>query len=125
MQYNAKTPAQYMDMLEDDWRREKLQQLRRIIKSTAPELREGINYKMLCYADDRGILFHLNAQKGYVSLYVGDAKKIDPDGSLLDGIDVGKGCIRFKKSMPIPESRIEAFLQRTVHLWKQGEDLGC
>jgi hypothetical protein len=32
---------------------------------------------MLSYSDQRGIVFGLNAQKHYVSLYVGDAKKID------------------------------------------------
>jgi uncharacterized protein YdhG (YjbR/CyaY superfamily) len=125
MQYEAKTPSEYMEMLEDDWRREKLEQLRSIIKAKAPEFEEGINYKMLSYGDDKGVVFHLNAQKNYVSLYVGDAKKVDPDGSLLAGIDVGKGCIRFKKSVSIAETRIDEFVERSVDLWNQGEDLSC
>lgn len=97
MQYDVQTPQEYMQMLEDDWRREKLEELRAIIKSCAPELTEGIDYKMLCYRDDKEIVFGLNAQKHYVSLYVGDVTKIDPDGSLLAGLNVGKGCIRFTK----------------------------
>lgn len=125
MQYDAKTPAEYMEMLNDDWRRETLSNLRAIIQSKAPTFDEGIQYKMLSYGDRRGPLFHLNAQKHYVSLYVGDAKKIDPDGSLLNGIDVGKGCIRFKKSVSLSETRIDEFVERAVELWNQGENLGC
>lgn len=125
MQYDAKTPDEYLEMLEDDWRREMLLSLRAIIHSKASNFDEEIHYKMLSYGDSRGPLFHLNAQKHYVSLYVGDAKKIDPDGSLLEGIDVGKGCIRFKKSVSLSETRINEFVARAVELWKQGEDLGC
>ena len=125
MQYDAATANEYIDMLDDDWRLEKLQHLRALIKSTAPGLREGINYKMLCYSDERGALFHLNAQKSYISLYVGDVKKIDPQGSLLRDLDIGKGCIRFKKATAVPDSRMAAFLTRALRLWRQGEDLGC
>ena len=75
MLYNVKTPAEYIDVLEDDWRKEKLQQVGSIIQSKAPDLVEGIDYKMLSYSDEKGIVFHLNAQKNYVSLYCGQCKK--------------------------------------------------
>ncbi|MDJ0755950.1 MAG: DUF1801 domain-containing protein [Ardenticatenaceae bacterium] len=125
MQYDAKTPAEYMEMLEDDWRKEKLEKLRQLIKNSGPNLEEGINYKMLSYGDENGILFHLNAQKKYVSLYIGDAKKVDPDGRLLEGIDAGKGCLRFKKSLAISDTQIEKFIVRTVEMWERGEDVAC
>ena len=112
MQYAATTPAEYLAQLDDDWRREKIQQLRALIQAQAPFLTEDINYKMLGYGDANGRLFHLNAQKNYVSLYVGDAAKIDPDGALLAGLNVGKGCIRFTKSVSIPETRIDEFIAR-------------
>lgn len=125
MQYDVQTPQEYMQMLEDDWRREKLEELRAIIKSCAPELTEGIDYKMLCYRDDKEIVFGLNAQKHYVSLYVGDVTKIDPDGSLLAGLNVGKGCIRFTKSKVISQTGIREFLERAVDMWRCGEDIDC
>ena len=125
MQYEAATPAEYMNMLEDDWRREKVEGLRTLIKTTAPDLVEGINYKMLSYSDDEGTAFHLNAQKQYVSLYVGDASKVDPEGDLLKRLNVGKGCIRFKKSSSVEESRINEFIARTVDLRLRGEDIDC
>jgi len=125
MQYDVKTPSEYIEILDDDWRREKLEELRDLIKSKAPDLSEGINYKMLSYGDKNGNVFHLNVQKNYVSLYVGNAGKIDPDGELLKGINTGKGCIRFKKSLSLSGTRIEKFIERAVHLWEQGVDIEC
>lgn len=125
MQYDVQTPAEYMDSLEDDWRRATLEEIRSIIKSYGSELVEGIDYKMLSYRDDRGILFGLNAQKHYVSLYVGDISKIDPDGSLLQGINVGKGCIRFSKTKVVSKTRIKEFIERAIDMWRRGEDLDC
>jgi len=125
MQYNANTPVEYLDVLEEDWRKEKLLAIREIIFLKAPNFKERINYKMLCYTDENGDLFHLNAQKNYVSLYVGDSAKIDPEGSLLKGLNLGKGCIRFKKSIKVADTRIDEFIEKAVELWKGGIDLGC
>lgn len=125
MLYDVKTPKEYIDGLEDDWRREKVLELRELIQKEAPSFIEGINYKMLSYADDRGVAFHLNAQKGYVSFYVGDAEKVDPTGELLKGINVGKGCIRFTKSVKIEETRIDEFIKIAAQKWAEGKDIDC
>ncbi|NAS31886.1 DUF1801 domain-containing protein [Flavobacteriaceae bacterium R38] len=125
MQYNVTTPTEYINALENDWRLEKLQAIRKIIKSKAPDYIEGIQYKMLGYSDDKGLVFSLNAQKDYVSFYVGDTKKVDPSGELLMGINQGKGCIRFKKSTNIHHTHIDEFIERAVDLRKQGVDIGC
>ena len=125
MQYDAKTPSEYIEILDNDWRREKIEELRVLIKLKAPSLFEGINYKMLSYGDENSNVFHLNAQKHYVSLYVGNVGKIDPDGELLKGINIGKSCIRFNKSLSLSDTRIEEFIERAVQLWEQGTDLEC
>ena len=91
MLYDAKSPEELISNLDDDWRLEKLQQLREIIKVQAPELDERVHYKMLGYALGDEYLFHLNAQRNYVSLYVGNISKIDPSGKLLQGLNLGKG----------------------------------
>ncbi len=126
MQYDVKTPAEYMAVLEDDWRREKVVEIREIIQQIAPDIVEGINYKMLSYGDGTdNVVFHLNAQRGYVSFYVGDTKKIDPTGELLEGINCGKGCLRFKKTQAIKDTRLDEFIAKTVELWRAGEDVAC
>ena len=125
MQYDVTTPEQYMAALADDWRLDTLKQLRELIKTSAPFLTEGIQYKMLSYSDHSTSLFHLNAQKHYVSLYVGNISAIDEQGELLAGLDLGKGCIRFKKSLPVADTRIDAFINKAVTLLLQGKDIGC
>lgn len=99
--------------------------VRQMILNEAPDMAESMNYKMLRYGDEDRTLCHLNAQRNYVSLYVGDAKKIDPDGSLLKGLDVGKGCIRIKKSVVLENTQLAAFVQQAVSQWRAGENLDC
>ncbi|MCE7996768.1 MAG: DUF1801 domain-containing protein [Roseivirga sp.] len=125
MQYDVNTPAEYLEALDEDWRKEKLLELRELIFEKAPGLKEGIRYKMLSYEDDRGVPFQLNAQRGYVSFYVGDASKIDSTGELLEGINVGKGCLRFKKSNVLANTRMDEFIQKAIELWQAGEDIDC
>lgn len=71
------------------------------------------------------MVFGLNAQKQYVSFYVGDADKIDASGLLLEGLERGKGCIRFKKKVVVAETKIAKFIARTVELRRSGADVGC
>lgn len=125
MQYNVKTPQEYIEQLPLDWRHEKIDELRKIIKVKAPHLTETIEYKMLAYGDQNKVVFHLNAQKNYVSLYVGDISKIDPDGELLKGLNIGKGCVRFTKSIQIPDTLTSDFVERAIKMWEQGNDSDC
>lgn len=125
MQYDAKTPQEYLEMLDDDWRRSKLLELRALIVKSGPEYQECIRYKMLGYCRGEKFVFQLNAQKGYVSLYVGDHRKIDPDGTILKGVNKGKGCIRFGKSVVIEDSGAEQFIRKTLELVAAGVDTSC
>ena len=125
MQYDATTPKGYLNALDDDWRKETLLQIRALIIKAAPGLKESIHYKMLGYGTGENFVFHLNAQKGYVSLYVGNTSRIDPDGTLLKGLNVGKGCVRFSKSKLVADSAIDEFIARAVDMWKEGHDFGC
>jgi uncharacterized protein YdhG (YjbR/CyaY superfamily) len=125
VQYDAKTPTEYLGMLATDWRKDKLLELRALIRKLAPELKESIKYGMLSYDGDKGGAFALNAQKNSVNFYVGDAKKVDPEGKLLAGLDVGKGCIRFKKTVAIDDTHIEEFIVKALQMWRKGEDFSC
>ena len=125
MQSDAITPEDYIASLEDDWRRATLLELRSLIMAQAPQLTEQMHYKMLGYGDGEAFLFHLNAQRHYVSLYVGNVTRIDPDGVLVKGLNVGKGCIRFSESKKVSETRIDDLIARALVLWQQGEALDC
>ena len=60
-----------------------------------------------------------------MNFYVGAANKIDPDGVLLTGLDAGKGCIRFRKSRAVADTRIEEFIEKAMTMLRNGEDIGC
>lgn len=50
MQYEAKSTKEYLESLENDWRKYKLEEVRSIIKLKEPDLEEGIEYNIKCYA---------------------------------------------------------------------------
>ncbi|MFZ1806305.1 MAG: DUF1801 domain-containing protein [Cyclobacteriaceae bacterium] len=125
MQYDAKNPGEYLDALEHDWRKEKLEEIRAMIKLNGPDLKEEVEYKMLCYSKGKKSIFHLNAQKAYVSLYVGDIDKVANSKTLLREFDMGKGCIRIKKSIILSETKLAEFISKTIKLWKQGGNTDC
>ena len=75
---------------------------------------------MLCFDYKGDHIFHLNAQKAHVGLYVCNTKKVDEDGSLLAGIGHGKGCIRFKKKTPVGEGVLTKLIQNAIKISDQG-----
>lgn len=125
MQYEAKTPIEYIELLDDDWRKEKLLIVRQLILENAPELEESIQYKMLCYGNESFKLFHLNAQKSYVSLYVGAIEKIENAKEFLTGLDYGKGCVRIKKSVDLHDCGFEDFVKKAINTWRADGDTSC
>ncbi len=96
MQYDAETPEAYLEMLDDDWRREKLLAIRAAMLAV-PGVKEGVGYGMLAYRRGEDVFAHLNAQKGYVGVYLGDLERIDPGGTIRDGANCGKSCLRVRK----------------------------
>ena len=89
VQYDATSPEEYLSALENDWRKDKLLEVRRLIFKHGPELEESIKYKMLSYGSGDEALFGLNAQKGYVSLYVGSIDKIEGADEPLEPFNTG------------------------------------
>ncbi len=125
MQYKAHTPQEYVESLDVDWRKEKLLTVRDMILRHGKGLKEAIAYKMLAYQQEEKSIFHLNAQKNYVSLYVGTIGKIEGSDELLKGFDTGKGCIRIKKSMDLKQSGLEKFIIKTIAIARSGGDTAC
>jgi uncharacterized protein YdhG (YjbR/CyaY superfamily) len=114
-----------LDQLENDWRKHKLEKVRQMIKKHGPHLIEGIEYKMLSYGNNEKSVFNLNAQRAYVSLYVGTINKVDNAQELLKSFDIGKGCIRIKKKIEIHKTGLEEFIRKTIELWDEGGNTDC
>ncbi len=97
MIHDADTPAVYIAALDDDWRKEKLLAVRGYLLSL-DGVSEEIEHRMLRYRRGDDPVALMNAQKGYVSVYMSDLSKLDPDGSLRKGMNCGKSCLRLRKS---------------------------
>jgi uncharacterized protein YdhG (YjbR/CyaY superfamily) len=125
MQYSVTTPDEYLKAIDDDWRKEKLLQIREMILNNGTNLQEGIEYKMLCYGYPNKKFFHLNAQSAYVSLYIGDISKVKNYETLLKPFSIGKGCIRIKKSLNLSETELNEFIKKVIEKNKNGENTDC
>lgn len=125
MQYEVETPHQYLEALEEDWRKAKLLRVRELILQSEASISEVIKYKMLGYTFQVQLIFSLNAQKNYVSLYVGDIKKVKQSDQLLEGFNIGKGCIRIKKSNEVSEQNIGQFINNVIQTWRSGGGTDC
>ena len=125
MQYDVHTVSEYISALDDDWRKDLLLEIRDYILASAKNIREGIEYKMLLFEDELGGIFHLNAQKNYVGLYIGDISKIDSGSDYLKDMDCGKGCIRIKKSYSFKDSNLQLFIDKAISMHQMGMEHGC
>ena len=125
MQYDVVTPDEYLRQLDDDWRKDKLLHIRSLILKNSPSPKEFIQYKMLTYGSEDNTVFHLNAQKNYVSLYIGNVDKVENARELLKGFDLGKGCIRFKKSSSVDSPHLKKIIDKVIEIWRIGGDLAC
>lgn len=96
MQYDAATPAAYLQMLDDDWRKERLLAIREVFLGIRG-IEEVMSYKMLGYRLGEDVFGHLNAQKGFVGVYLGDLEKLDPGAAIRGKMNCGKSCLRVKK----------------------------
>lgn len=102
----------YIDSL-DEPRKSSLQQLRRIILETVPEAKETMQYIMPYYTY-HGMLCAFASQKNYMSFYLLDGEIVEKNRHLLAGLNVGKGCIRFKDISKLPEPTIRTLLHEAA-----------
>ncbi len=97
MKYEADSPDAYLTAIDDDWRKDRLLAIRDMLLAV-PDMREGIGYGMLQYRLHGDVFAHLNAQKAYVGVYLGDLERIDPGAAIRGKMNCGKSCVRVRKS---------------------------
>lgn len=125
MQYEAKTPDEYVDAIPKE-RKKVINELRKVIKDNLPKgFSEEINYGMIGYVVPHHIypkgyhcdpklplpFMNIASQKNFIAVY---HSGIYADPTLLNWFmkeypkhvktkpDIGKSCIRFKKIDQIP-----------------------
>ena len=96
----------------------KLEQLRQLIKATAPAAEETISYSMPAYKY-HGMLVYFAAWANHYGFYPGDSKTItELFEDELKPYDVSKGTIRFPYNKPMPVSLIKKIVKERM---KQNE----
>jgi uncharacterized protein YdhG (YjbR/CyaY superfamily) len=126
--WNAKAPEEGRDTLDqainmrkDPWvttyleqlpaeRRDALEQLRSLVFKVAPHVVESVKYGMPYYEAGRS-LCAFASQKRYLSLYIFDKEIVARYRHHLQDLDVGVGCIRFRRIAQLPLDVIEAMLR--------------
>ncbi|AUC82691.1 DUF1801 domain-containing protein [Lacinutrix sp. Bg11-31] len=141
MTSKAKTPEDYIAQLPED-RKEAITKLNNLIIKHMPKgLEAGMSYGMLAYYVPKSIypngyhckpfpplpFINVASQKNFIALYHSGmyAKKELHDWFVTEypkhckyKLDMGKSCIRFKKTDDIPYSLIEELLSKmSVEQW--------
>lgn len=87
--------------------------LREWIVEAAPEASESMLYKMPSYLLSE-LWVSFKAQKNYLSLYVSGPDVVARHAKALEHLNVGKGCIRFKKIADLPQKAIRQILKESA-----------
>ena len=141
MQYDVKTPDEYIDAISEE-RKEVMNLLRKVIKDNLPKgFEEVISYKMIGYVVPHTLypdgyhcdpklplpFMNIASQKNFIAVY---HSGIYASTALMEWfteaypkhvttkLDMGKSCIRFKKPDQIPKELIgELASKMTVEQW--------
>jgi uncharacterized protein YdhG (YjbR/CyaY superfamily) len=96
----------------DPDRREALSELRGVVLGIAPDAVETMKHRMPTYEYQRGVLCAFASQKQYMSLYM-DAGLVEQHRPDLQGLSVGKSCIRFRRLDDLPLETVRTILRET------------
>ena len=102
----------YLAGLEPD-RHEALSALRTIVLDEAPGAIETMKYRMPTYEYQGGVLCAFASQKQYMSLYM-EPDLVAQHRPDLEGLSVGKSCIRFRRLDKLPLDTVRRMLRETL-----------
>ena len=112
MRSQASSVAAYIEEAPAE-RREALELLRRLCLEELPGFIEAMRYGMPSYERAGEVEIGFASQKAYISFYVLRRAALEANVSRLEGLSVGKGCIRFRRSEQIDEETVRALLEAT------------
>ncbi len=95
-------------------RREALIRLRKLCTEILTAYEESMAYKMPCYSIDGKVAIAFAHQKNHISFYCLIHEVMLNNAALLDGLNHGKGCIRFSNPDKIDFDVIKKLLTETL-----------
>lgn len=96
---------EYLQALPEP-RHKSLSTIRELIHTHLPEVVETITYRMPGFEVDGVLAFSLASQKAYMSLYICNEAVMGRHKAALAHLNLGKGCIRFKKVEDLPRETL-------------------
>ena len=100
-------------------RRQALETVRDLIRKTMPQAEESMEYRMPTYQQNGHVVAAFASQKHYMSLYT-DVEAIANHKGELEGLNLGKSCIRFRKIEDLPLDTVETILKESLQRAEAG-----
>lgn len=113
MQSSAGDVAAYLDEVPEQ-RRKVIAWLAEVCREELPGFEEHMGYGMPSYARDGTVEVAFASQKQYLSLYVLRTDVMAAHRDQLAGLDVGKGCIRYRNPGQVDEAVVRSMLRATA-----------
>jgi uncharacterized protein YdhG (YjbR/CyaY superfamily) len=90
-----------------------LKDLRKLIKSTAPDADEGVSYGMPGYKLNKKVLIYFAGWEDHISIYP-TSSKVENSIPELAKYRTGKGTLQFSLDKPLPRSIIQDLIKLRV-----------
>ena len=131
----AKTPDEYIDLILDPERKGEIIKLDKLIMKAVPSLDRFIiagmigygkfHYKSKSGREGDWSMIALASQKNYISVYVcgtdGDKYVTEDYKSKLPKADIGKSCIRIKRTSDIDLEVLEEVVKKGIEVMRDGK----
>lgn len=112
MQSTAPDVSAYLEQVPEE-RRACLTTLRQLCQDMLIGYDEGMMYGMPGYARNGVVEVGFASQKQYISLYILKESVLDAHREQLQGLNVGKGCIRYRKPAQVDFAVVAELLKAT------------
>jgi len=106
--------VRYLESVGDEDRRAALTELREACLQLLPGFTESMRYRMPGYERDGELELGFANQKQYISLYVLRTDVMAAHRDRLDGLNVGKGCIRYRRPDQMDMDVVRSILRMTA-----------
>jgi uncharacterized protein YdhG (YjbR/CyaY superfamily) len=102
-------------------RRPFLVKLRELCRKSLKGYEEGMEFGMPTYGKNGTVEVAFASQKAYISVYIMKEAVMNAYRPMLTGLNVGKGCIRYKSGAKIDYAALEQLLRATA----RSKDKAC
>ena len=113
MKSSAETVTDYVAESTGEWQ-PAINRLRALCRDCLHGYQEAMAYGMPTYTSEGRPEIAFARQVSYFSLYVMKKDVLDGHRSELRGIDLGKGCIRYRRPEQIDWTLVEVLLRETA-----------